>query len=44
VLSRKKGHVVANLSTSRIVDDMAGEQGCTVTRAPVGEVNVAVRM
>jgi phosphomannomutase len=44
VLARQKGPVVTNLSTSRIVDDMAGELGCTVTRAPVGEVNVAIRM
>lgn len=44
VLRRQKGPVVANLSTSRIVDDMAAEYGAQVTRAPVGEVNVAVRM
>ena len=31
-------------STSRIVDDMAAEYGSEVIRAPVGEVNVAVRM
>jgi phosphomannomutase len=36
--------VVANLSTSRIVDDMAAEFGSEVVRAPVGEVNVAVKM
>jgi phosphomannomutase len=36
--------VVANLSTSRVVDDVAEEAGTTVLRAPVGEVNVAVRM
>jgi phosphomannomutase len=44
VLRRKRGPVVANLSTSRIVDDMAAEYGSEVIRAPVGEVNVAVRM
>jgi phosphomannomutase len=44
VLRRKPGPVVANLSTSRIVDDMAAEYGSEVIRAPVGEVNVAVRM
>jgi phosphomannomutase len=44
VLARRRGPVVANLSTSRIVDDMAAEFGCEVTRAPVGEVNVAVRI
>jgi len=44
VLRRKRGPVVANLSTSRIVDDMVAEYGIEVVRAPVGEVNVAVRM
>lgn len=44
VLARKKGLVVTNLSTSRIVDDVAREFGSTVERAPVGEVNVAIRM
>lgn len=44
VLRRRPGAVVANLSTSRIVDDMAAEYGSTVVRAPVGEVNVAVAM
>jgi len=43
-LRRKRGPVVANLSTSRIVDDMVAEFGSSVIRAPVGEVNVAVRM
>jgi phosphomannomutase len=44
VLRRHRGPVVANLSTSRIVDDMVAEFGSAVIRAPVGEVNVAVRM
>jgi len=44
VLRRKRGKLVANLSTSRIVDDMVSEYGTEVVRAPVGEVNVAVRM
>jgi phosphomannomutase len=44
VLRRRPGPVVANLSTSRIVDDMVAEFGSSVIRAPVGEVNVAVRM
>ena len=35
---------MTNLSTSRIVDDIAREQGREVVRAPVGEVNVATRM
>lgn len=44
VLRYRRGPVVANLSTSRIVDDVAKEAGADVIRAPVGEVNVAVRM
>ena len=44
VLRHRKGAVVTNLSTSRILDDMAAEHGATVTRAPVGEVNVALKM
>ena len=44
VLRHRKGHVVTNLSTSRVVDDAAAEFGQRVIRAPVGEVNVALRM
>lgn len=44
VLRHRPGPVVANLSTSRILDDVAGEAGRQVIRAPVGEVNVALRM
>ena len=44
VLRHREGAVVTNLSTSRIVDDIAREQNRTVIRAPVGEVNVATRM
>jgi phosphomannomutase len=44
VLRYRSGPVVVNLSTSRIVDDLAGEAGANVVRAPVGEVNVAARM
>jgi len=44
VLKQRPGTVVTNLSTSRIVDDVAGRVGGRVVRAPVGEVNVAVRM
>jgi phosphomannomutase len=43
-LRYRAGPVVANLSTSRIVDDVASEAGTSVIRAPVGEVNVALRM
>jgi phosphomannomutase len=44
VLRHRRGPVVTNLSTSRIVEDVASAAGSTVIRAPVGEVNVAVRM
>lgn len=44
VLARRQGNVVTNLSTSRIVDDIAREQNRKVIRAPVGEANVATRM
>ncbi len=44
VLRHKRGSVVTNLSTSRIVEDVAQEAGVAVVRSPVGEVNVAVRM
>jgi phosphomannomutase len=44
VLRHRPGTVVTNLSTSRVVDDAARRAGATVVRAPVGEVNVAVRM
>jgi phosphomannomutase len=43
-LRYRPGPVVMNLSTSRIVDDVAKEAGAAVIRAPVGEVNVALRM
>lgn len=44
VLRRTPGLVVTNLSTSRVVDDAVESLGGRVLRAPVGEVNVAVRM
>ncbi len=44
VLRHRSGPVVVNLSTSRIVEDMATAGGAEVIRAPVGEVNVAARM
>ena len=44
VLRHKKGPVVTNLSTSRVVEDAAAAAGVQFLRAPVGEVNVAVRM
>lgn len=44
VLRRERGRVVTNLSTSRVVEDIARGHGCRVARAPVGEINVVVRM
>jgi phosphomannomutase len=44
VFRHREGGIVTNLSTSRIVDDIANEQNRRVIRAPVGEVNVATRM
>ncbi len=44
VLRRRPGAVVTNLSTSRVLDDVAAKRGCRVIRAPVGEINVVVRM
>jgi phosphomannomutase len=44
VLKHRRGPVVTNLSTSRVVEDVATAAGVPVIRAPVGEVNVAVRM
>lgn len=44
VLRRQAGPVVVNLSTSLVVDDAAAAHGVTVTRAPVGEANVARAM
>ncbi|HEY2374458.1 MAG TPA: phosphoglucosamine mutase [Gemmatimonadaceae bacterium] len=44
VLRHRHGRVVTNLSTSRVVDDAASTAGAEVVRAPVGEINVAIRM
>ncbi len=44
VLRHRRGPVVTNLSTSRIVEDIASAAKAAVIRAPVGEVNVALRM
>ncbi len=44
VLRRRTGPVVANLSTSRVVEDVTLEVGGSFIRAPVGEVNVSSRM
>lgn len=44
VLRHRPGPVVTNLSTSRVVEDAAGDAGAPFHRAPVGEINVARRM
>ena len=44
VLGRAGGCAVTNLSTSRVLDDVARSHGCRVVRAPVGEINVVMRM
>jgi phosphomannomutase len=44
VLRHRRGPVVTNLSTSRVVEDVAIAAGVPVVRAPVGEINVALRM
>jgi len=41
VLSETQGPVAANLSTSRMIDDIAARTGCRVIRTPVGEAHVA---
>ncbi|MDB5048003.1 MAG: Phosphoglucosamine mutase [Fibrobacteres bacterium] len=44
VLEHKKGPVAVNLSTSRMVDDIAARHGLSVLRTKVGEINVTVGM
>lgn len=43
-LMKKKGPVVCNLSTSRMIDDLAARFDVPLIRTPVGEANVAARM
>ncbi len=43
-LTRKRGPVVVNMSTSRMVDDIANEFRCRCYRTKVGELNVAEGM
>lgn len=40
----KKGNVVKNLSSSRVIDDIAKKYGCSVFSTPVGELHVAKKM
>lgn len=44
ILSKEKGNVVVNLSTTHAVDDVAKAEGQKVFRSPVGEANVVKRM
>ncbi len=44
VLAVAPGPVVVNLSTSRMIDDIAREAGVEVHRTPVGEINVVEGM
>lgn len=39
-----KGDVAVNLSTSRMIDDIAAENGSKVLRTPIGEINVTTRI
>jgi phosphomannomutase len=40
ILSKRRGNVVVNLSTSRVTQDVASEMGARTYYAPVGEANV----
>lgn len=44
ILSKTKGNVVVNLSTTRAVEDVANAAGSKVVRSPVGEANVVKLM
>ncbi len=44
VLSQERGPVVANLSTTHALDDVAVRLGCTVARTRIGEAHVTERM
>jgi phosphomannomutase len=43
-LGQERGPVVVNMSTSRVVEDIAAKCGCPFHRSAVGEANVADRM
>ncbi len=43
-LGQQRGPVVVNMSTSRLVEDIARQHGCPCSRSAVGEANVAERM
>ncbi len=44
ILSKKKGKVVVNLSTSRVTEDTAADSGAKTYYTPVGEANVVAGM
>jgi phosphomannomutase len=44
VLRARPGPIVANASTSRMMDDLADEFGVPLYRTPIGEINVVARM
>lgn len=44
VLREEKGALVANLSTSRVIDDIGAARGAAVYRSKVGEAHVAALM
>lgn len=44
VLSKTKGPVVINLSTSKMVEDICLENNCKLYRTKVGEINVVEKM
>jgi len=44
IFSKKTGNAATNLSTSRMIDDLAGKAGGKVVRTAVGEANVAAAM
>jgi phosphomannomutase len=43
-LAQERGPVVINMSTSRLVEDIAGQFGCLCHRSAVGEANVVEKM
>jgi len=44
IFSKRNGNAATNLSTSRMIDDVAGKAGGNVIRTAVGEANVAAAM
>ena len=44
ILSKRPGVAVANLSSSRMLDDVAAQTGSRVVRTPVGEASVVAAM